>query len=163
MLPFAAGSKYQGAAGRNGKETKDKPMAERLPPVMDLFKLVDACNRCSAVFRVADERLQDVTFRDFHDKLQKTLDRFVFELKKENTRIGNRSEPREPGALEIRCVNVSSPLTQAGTELQSTVNGYDTLLARPMPPHARAMVQRQRQSLGQLLADLDQLSKVGSA
>jgi hypothetical protein len=138
-------------------------MAERLPPVMDLFKLVDACNRCSAVFRVADERLQDVTFRDFHDKLQKTLDRFVFELKKENTRIGNSPEPHEPRAFEVLCVNVSSPLTQAGTELQLTVNGYDTLLSRPMPPHARAMIQRQRHSLGQLLADLDQMSKAGSA
>jgi hypothetical protein len=137
-------------------------MAERLPPVMDLFKLVDACNRCSAVFRVADERLQDATFRDFHERLQKTLDRFVFELKKENTRIGNR-EVQEPHTIDIGCVHVTSPLTQAGTELQSTVRGYDMLLARRMPPHARAMIQRQRQSLGQLLADLDQLSRVASA
>ena len=144
------------------KGNKGKPMAERLPPVMDLFKLVDACNRCSAFFRVADERLQDDAFRDLNDRLQKTLDRFVFELKKENSRIGN-CEPGEARNFEVRCVNVTAPLSQAGTELESTVKGYDMLLARPMPPHARAMIQRQRQSLGQLLADLDQLSRVGSA
>lgn len=137
-------------------------MAERLPPVKDLFKLVDACNRCSAVFRVAGERLQDGTFRDFHERLQKTLDRFVFELKKENTRIGN-DENGESRTFDLRGLNVTSPLQQAGSELESTVKGYDMLLARPMPPHARAMIQRQRQSLNQLLADLDTLSKIGSA
>ena len=86
----------------------------------------------------------------------------VFSLLGANETPGNR-EPGEVQNFEVRCVNVTAPLSQAGAELESTVKGYDMLLARPMPPHARAMIQRQRQSLGQLLADLDQLSKVGSA
>ena len=132
-------------------------MTARPTPVEDLLKLVDACNRCSVAFRAADKHLSDLRFRAFYDRLQRTLDQFIFELEKESSRIGTH-QPDPLSMPAISTANTGSLLTYAEGELQSALEGYDACLIRPMPAHARAMVQRQRLSLCQLQADLDEIS-----
>ena len=137
-------------------------MVKRLPPVVDLFKLVDICSRCSLFFRVAEAHFHDLTLREFHESLQRTLNRFIFELKQESRRINNR-EPAPPSHFETPLLEADCILTRVGAALQFTVEGYDRFLEHPMPAHARAMIQRQRQDLGRLKVNFDQLSQVSSA
>jgi len=134
-------------------------VAERLRSGVNLSKLVDACNRCSTVFRIATERLRDDRFGDFSEQLRQTLDRFVFELQKESRRLGDGDvdDPRTH-ELQIKSTNPALLRIQASSELQNALEGYDSLLARGLPGHARAMMQRQRQTLGVLLQDFEQLT-----
>jgi hypothetical protein len=132
-------------------------MAERLRSVSHLFNLVDACNRCSTIFRIANERLRDNRFGDFSEKLREILDLFVFELQKESRRIG-ANDLGPPRVYELQCDNPALLRVRASTELQNALEGYDMTLAGRLPVHARAMVQRQRQALTILLQDLHQLS-----
>jgi hypothetical protein len=131
-------------------------MVKRLPPVVDLFKLVDACSRCSLVLGVAESHFHDITLREFYEKLQRTLGRFIFELKQESLRMNNR-EAAPALAWEKPTLDADDVLSVVGAALRCTVEGYDTFLEHPMPAHARAMIQRQRQDLGQLKVDLDRL------
>jgi len=135
-------------------------MAERLRSGAHLSKLVDACNRCSTVFRIATERLRDDRFEGFSDQLRQTLDRFVFELQKESRRLGDGDvdDPRTY-ELQIKSTNPALLRIQASSELQNALEGYDSLLARGLPGHARAMMQRQRQALVVLLEDFKQLTR----
>jgi hypothetical protein len=131
-------------------------MAERLRSVSHLFNLVDTCNRCSTVFRIANERLHDTRFEDFSEKLREILDLFVFELQKESRRIG-ASDLGPPRTYELNCDNPALLRVRASSELQHAVEGYDATLSSPLPGHARAMVQRQKLALTILLQDLHQL------
>jgi hypothetical protein len=132
-------------------------MAERLRSVSHLFNLVDTCNRCSTIFRIANEQLHDDRFEDFSEKLREILDLFVFELQKESHRIG-ASDLGPARTYEVNCDNPTLLRIRASSELEHTVEGYDATLAAQLPVHARAMVQRQRQALTILLQDLHQLS-----
>jgi hypothetical protein len=126
-----------------------------------LLKLVDACNRCSQAFRSTDQHLNSsLMFRQFYDRLQKTLSRFIFELEKESSRIGS-ADPH-PCVPSRQSGDAGVLLMHAEEELQSTLEGYDECLTHSMPAHARAMIQRQRQSLGRLQADLDEMSREDS-
>lgn len=134
-------------------------MAERLRSVSHLFKLVDACNRCSTVFRIANERLRDDRFEDFAEHLRQTLDRFVFELQKEGGRNG-AEDLGGPRTYEMK-ISSTNPMVlrvQACNELQHALEGYDALLAGGIAGHARAMIRRQRQSLTKFLHDLEYLT-----
>src|ERR1043165_7186142 len=113
-------------------------MAERLRSGSYLSKLVDACNRCSTVFRIATERLRDDRFEAFSEQLRPTLDRLVFELQKESRRLGSEDEggtrtyemaidSKHPALLRI----------QASSELKNALEGYDMFLSRGFPGHAR--------------------------
>lgn len=137
-------------------------MVKRLPPVVDLFKLVDACNRCSVFFSAAETHFHDITLREFYEKLQRTLGRFIFELKQESLRINNR-EPAQAPPFEKPALDADTVLARVGVALQYTIEGYETFLEHPMPAHARAMIQRQRQDLGRLKVDLDRLYQARSA
>jgi hypothetical protein len=132
-------------------------MAERLRSVSHLFKLVDACNRCAAVFRIANEHLRDDGFQDFSEKLREILDLFVFELQKESRRIGS-TDLDSPRTYRLKCTNPALLRVYASSELQNALEGYDALLSSRLPGHARAMVQRQRQALTMLLRDFEMLS-----
>ena len=132
-------------------------MAERLRSVSHLFNLVDTCNRCSTVFRIANERLHDNRFEDFSEKLREILDLFVFELQKESRRIG-ASDFGPARTFELNCENPALLRVRASSELEHTVEGYDATLSAPLPGHSRAMVQRQRQALTMLLQDFQHLS-----
>jgi hypothetical protein len=135
-------------------------MAERLRCGSHLSKLVDACNRCSTVFRIATETVRDDRFENFSEQLRQTLDRFVFELQKESRRLGDDdADVLRTYDLNIRNSNPALLRVRASDELQNAVEGYDSLLARGFPGHARAMMQRQRQTLGQLLKDFEQLTR----
>ena len=135
-------------------------MAERLRPGSHLSKLVDACNRCSTVFRIATERLSDDRFENFSEKLRQTLDRFVFELQKESRRLGDAGvDDLRTYEMQTRSRNPALLRIQASSELHNALKGYDSFLDRGLPGHARAMMQRQRQALGALLRDLEQLSR----
>jgi hypothetical protein len=137
-------------------------MAQQPTPVDDLLKLVDACNRCSQAFRT-DKYFSSLMFRQFYDRLQKTLSRFIFELEKESSRIGNSNAHPFLDLRQPR-IDAAVQLMHAEEELLATLEGYDECLTHPMPTHARAMIQRQRQSLGRLQADLDEMSgATGSA
>ena len=134
-------------------------MAERLRSGAHLSKLVDACNRCSTVFRIATERLRDDRFEDFSEQLRQTLDRFVFELQKESRRLGvGDAEHRGTYEMQIESTNPALLRIQASSELQNALEGYDSLLAHGLPGHARAMMQRQRQALTELLRNFEQLT-----
>ena len=132
-------------------------MAERLRPVSHLIKLVDACNRCSTVFRIANEHLRDDRFEDFSERLREILDLFVFELQKESRRNG-AAEADPPRIYKMNCTNPALLRVYASSELQNAVEGYDALLAGGLPGHARAMVRRQRQALDILLRDFRMLT-----
>ena len=135
-------------------------MAERLRSGSHLSNLVDACNRCSAVFRIATERLHDDSFEDFSDHLRETLDRFVFELEKESRRLGAEDvENLRIYDMQVNSTNPTSLRIQASSELRHALEGYDNLLARGLPGHARAMMQRQRQALMVLVRDFEQLTQ----
>src|SRR5436190_23330376 len=122
-------------------------MAERLRSGSNLSKLVDVCNRCSTVFRIATERLHDDRFEDFSQQLRQTLDRFVFELQTETRRLGTGdAENLRIYEMQINSTNPALLRIQASSELQNALEGYDTFLARGLPGHARAMMQRQRQA-----------------
>ena len=129
-------------------------MAERLRSGSNLSKLVDVCNRYSTVFRIATERLHDDRFEDFSQQLRQTLDRFVFELQTESRRLGTGDvEDLRIYEMQINSTNPASLRIQASSELQNALEGYDTLLAKGLPGHARAMMQRQRQTLVMMLHD----------
>src|SRR4051812_2275561 len=135
-------------------------MAERLRSGSHLSKLVDACNRCSTVFRIATERLRDDRFEDFSEQLRQTLDRFVFELEKESRRLGAaEGDTLRTYEMQINSTNPALLRIQASSELQNALEGYDLLLARGFPGHARAMMRRQRQDLQILLQDFEQLTR----
>ena len=133
-------------------------MAERLRCGSHLSKLVDACNRCSAVFRIVTERLHDAPFEHFSEQLRQTLDRFVFELQKENRRLGNGDEDEmQSYEIQVTTMNPVQLQAQAGSELQHALDGYDSFLEQGLPGHARAMIQRQRQALFLLFRDFERL------
>jgi hypothetical protein len=139
-------------------QRKEKQVAERLRTGSHLSKLVDACNRCSTVFRIATERLRDDRFENFSEKLRQTLDRFVFELQKESRRLGvGEVDNLRTYKLQIKSTNPELLRSQASSELQHALDGYDSLLAHGRPGHARAMMRRQRQALVSLLRDFEQL------
>jgi hypothetical protein len=134
-------------------------MAERLRSGSALSKLVDACNRCSTVFRIATERLRDKRFEDFSEQLRQTLDRFVFELQKESRRLGAaEADYLNTYELQIKTTNPAQLRVQASSELQHAVEGYDFLLESGLPGHARAMMRRQRQALTELQRDFEHLT-----
>jgi hypothetical protein len=124
--------------------------------VSHLFNLVDACNRCSTVFRIANERIRDDRFEDFSEKLREILDLFVFELQKESRRIG-ADDLGPPRIYELNCENPALLRVRASSELQNALEGYEATLTAGLPVHARAMVQRQRQALTMLLHDFQEL------
>jgi hypothetical protein len=139
-------------------QRKEKQVAERLRAGSHLSKLVDACNRCSTVFRIATECVRDDRFEDFSEQLRKTLDRFVFELQKESRRLGvGEADSLRTYEPEIRSSDPDLLRIQAGSELNHALEGYDSLLAKGLPGHARAMMQRQRHTLMSLLRDFEQL------
>jgi hypothetical protein len=129
-------------------------MAERLRSGSPLIKLVDACNRCAAVFRIANEHLHDDSFEDFSRRLREILDLFVFELQKESRRNGS-TDLDSPRIYELNCTNPALLRVYATSELQNALEGYDALLSGRIAGHARAMVQRQRQALTVLLRDFE--------
>jgi hypothetical protein len=139
-------------------QRKEIQVAERLRSGSHLSKLVDACNRCSAVFRIATERVRDDRFENFSDQLRQTLDRFVFELQKESRRLGvAEADNLRTYELKVKSTNPAVLRNQASSELQHALDGYDSLLAYGLPGHARAMMRRQRQALVSLLRDFEQL------
>jgi hypothetical protein len=139
-------------------QRKEKQVAERLRSGSHLSKLMDACNRCSAVFRIATERVRDDRFEDFSEQIRQTLDRFVFELQKESRRLGiGEADAVRSYELPVKSSNPAVLRIQASSELQNALQGYDSLLADGLPGHARAMMQRQRQTLLLLLRDFEQL------
>src|SRR6266550_360496 len=100
-------------------------MAERLRSGSHLSKLVDACNRCSTVFRIATERLHDDRFEDFSEHLRQTLDRFVFELQKESSRSGaDGVDTPRTYEMKISSANPDLLRAQAGSELLNALHGY---------------------------------------
>jgi len=120
---------------------------------------MDACNRCSTIFRIATETVRDDRFEGFSAQLRQTLDRFVFELQKESRRMGvDEPDPPPSAEMQINSANPASLRVQAAGELQSALEGYDTLLAHGFPGHPGAMMHRQRQTLSLLLHDLEQLT-----
>jgi hypothetical protein len=139
-------------------QRKEKQVAERLRAGSRLLNLVDACNRCSVVFRIATERVRDDRFENFSEHLRRTLDRFVFELQKESRRLGvAEAGDLRVYELQVKSTNPEALRIQATSELQHALDGYDSLLAYGLPGHARAMMRRQRQALVSLLRDFEQL------
>jgi hypothetical protein len=138
-------------------QQKELHMAERLRSGSHLVKLVDACNRCSTVFRIANEHLRDDRFEDFSQRLREILDLFVFELQKESRRNG-AAEADPPRTYKLNCDNPALLFVYASSELQNALEGYDLLLANGLSGHSRAMVQRQRQALDILLHDFQLLT-----
>jgi len=78
------------------------------------------------------------------------LDRFGFELETEIRRIGGRS-----AAAHVRTADndEATSVLQCETALLATVRQYEKTLGLQMPAHARAMVQRQLQTLRRFMTE----------
>ncbi len=66
-------------------------------------------------------------------------------------------ETLRTGEMRVNSTNPGLIRVQVTSELLNALEGYDALLANGLPGHARAMMQRQRQTLTLLLHDLEQL------
>jgi hypothetical protein len=136
-------------------------MARPLDPVSALLKLVDACNQCGIVFRVAAQESNADLFHGFTQTLREVFERFEFELQTEIRRIdGDFAAPRskhemvnDPDGLETQCESV----------LRTAVFEYEAIDAGYMPAHARAMVQRQSQTVHQLWEQFDKFQSTQRA
>ena len=128
-------------------------MARPLDPVSALLKLVDACNQCGIVFRVAAKESTADAFHHFTQTLREVFERFEFELQTEIRRIdGDFAAPqshhdivKDPDGLETQCE----------IALRTAVFEYEAIQAGCMPAHARAMIHRQSQTVHQLWDQFD--------
>lgn len=110
--------------------------------ITSIFKLVDACNQCSQLFRVAAVSGADSVFQDNANQIRHKLDQFGFELQTETRRIGGGDDfgpsryepiPDDADILTLRCE----------ISLQLILDQYQQALNTNLPAHARAMVKRQ--------------------
>ena len=134
-------------------------MSERGERVAKIFKLADACNRCGTAFRVASDKVTDVAFRHYADELRQLLDRCIFELLTEVSRIEGGCPPRsyvettyEADILKGRCETV----------LHETIRAYENIIDNHIPAHARAMIKRQAQLLKQMAARFHDLYRASA-
>ena len=132
--------------------------ANRVESVASIFNLVDACNRCSLVFRLASELYNNDDFRALSGKTQQMLDRFSYELQTEVRRIDGSDfgPPRsysenaqEPESLVLRCE----------TLLQSALKEFELTLNTQLTAHTRAMLKRQQLQIQQAYDQIVQLRR----
>lgn len=123
-----------------------------------IFNLVDTCNRCSMMFRLAAERYDNDNFRELAAKAQEMLDRFGYELQTEIRRIdGSDFDPppshsdktQDPEVLVLRCE----------TSLQSAIEEYQLTLNTQLTAHARAMLKRQQLQIQQAYDQVVQIRR----
>ena len=117
--------------------------------VSNLFKLVDTCNQCAFTFGVASGQISNDAFRRFSDEFRRTLDRFVFELQTEIRRIDG-TDLETPRIYVEDSSDGKSLLQRCEVTFRAMVDAYETIQAAGIPPHARAMVQRQSRALENL-------------
>ena len=130
-------------------------MARPLDPVSALLKLVDACYQCALIFRITAEQSKADAFQRFSGKLRATLDRFGFELQTEIRRIED-SDFRELRSYRESADDAEPLEARCESALRRTVREYEVAQAGYMPAHARAMIQRQLQTVSQLWEQFDQ-------
>src|SRR5262245_58890253 len=130
--------------------------------ISNLFKLVDSCNQCSFTLRVAAEHIPNDAFRRFSDEFRRTLDRFGFELQTEIRRI-DETDLDIPRTYVENSSDAVSLRQRCELTFRTMVSEYETIQASGIPPHARAMVQRQSRALEELWRQFEDVSMRATA
>jgi hypothetical protein len=112
--------------------------------VASIFNLVDACDRSSAVFRLACERLDSdkAEFRSLADATSQILDRFRYELQTEIRRMDGAEFGPTPVCIE-NDEDLEVLLNLCEVSLQTALEQYRVTLNTALTAHARAMLKRQ--------------------
>jgi hypothetical protein len=136
-------------------EVRNAMQTLELEKVDTIVHLIGVCNRCERVFA---EVLQSGTCRDFQPgvgRIRQLLNEFGFQLRTELHRL----DESKAGAFVIESED-DRPYLTCESSLLHVVESYRHALAGHLPPHTRAMVNRQYVQLRQLRDDLQEFIRI---
>jgi len=114
--------------------------------VESVVQLVGNCRQCEQVMAQAVETATCSEFRGCVGRIRQLLNEFGFQLSAEIRRIGN--------ANDALLLDGDNDYQSCETSLRHVLESYQRVLRSHVPPHTRAMVNRQYEELQQLRDEL---------